>query len=51
MKVIVFVTKKGKMKKVDLKEVRIMGRGAKGITGIELEEGDEVVSIAIFEEE
>ena len=44
---IVILTKKGKIKKVCLKEIRAMGREAKGITGIKLDKGDEVVAVAI----
>jgi len=47
---LVIVTKKGIIKKIDLKEIRVMGRGAKGIRAIRLEENDEVVAIEVVEE-
>jgi DNA gyrase subunit A len=50
MNYIIIITKKGKIKKVWTKEIRPMGRGAKGIKGIELDEGDEVVGIVGVEE-
>lgn len=39
------ITKRGKVKKIDASEVRTMGRAAKGVRGITLEDGDEVVSM------
>lgn len=50
MKILIIITKKGRIKKIALREIRIMGRGAKGVRAITLNEGDEVVGIEVIEE-
>ncbi len=47
MQYVVIVTKKGKIKRFYLENIRPMGREAKGIRGITLDDGDEVASMQI----
>lgn len=49
-KKVLIATKKGRMKKVSLDEVKEMGRYAKGSRFITLDEGDEVVQVKVVEE-
>ena len=48
---IVLVTSKGKAIRFDQDDVRSMGRVARGVKGIRLTEGDEVVSVLLFDPE
>jgi len=48
---IVYVTKKGKIKISSAEEIRAMGRLAKGVIGINLEEDDEVVSSYLIDKD
>lgn len=50
MKEAVIITKKGIIKRFCLQEIRIMGRQAKGIKGITLDDGDEVIAMNIVDE-
>lgn len=47
MEYILFVTKDGTVKKVSAESFRPMGRHARGMVGITLEDGNEVVSAVI----
>jgi DNA gyrase/topoisomerase IV subunit A len=52
MEYLFVATKKGKIKKITPDDFRPMGRAAKGIMGMELEDGDEVVAIThIFKDD
>ncbi len=42
---IIIITKKGKIKRIDEKLIRIKGRTSRGIVGISLEREDEVAGI------
>ena len=42
---IIIVTKKGMIERFEESSIRITGRASKGVTGIKLGEGDEVVGI------
>lgn len=48
---IVIVTKKGMIIKIDPKDVRRISRGGKGVKGITLIEGDEVVGLTAVMED
>lgn len=50
MKKLAIITKKGIIKKIESSEVRTMGRSAKGVKGITLEDGDEVVAMVALDE-
>ncbi len=45
MEYLVIITKKGTIKKMEASEVRSMSRTARGVRGITLNDGDEVVSM------
>lgn len=51
MKYVVIITKQGLIKRVKIEDIRPMGRTAKGVKGITLNEGDEVCCIQIVETE
>ena len=51
MKIIIIVTKKGKLIKFRQSEIRVMGRGGQGVRAIRLTSDDEVVGIETVEEE
>jgi len=48
---IVYVTKKGKIKISTAEDIRVMGRLAKGVIGVNLDEGDEVVASYLIDKE
>ncbi len=48
---IVYVTKKGKIKISSADEVRVMGRLAKGMIGMNLDAGDEVIASFLIDRE
>ncbi|PIZ80316.1 DNA gyrase subunit A [Candidatus Pacearchaeota archaeon CG_4_10_14_0_2_um_filter_31_10] len=47
---ILLATKKGQLIKFESDQVRVMGRGAYGVTGIKLDKGDSVISIAVLKD-
>lgn len=51
MKKLVIVTESGMVIKMESSEVRTVSRGGKGVRGINLDEGDKVVSAFQVEEE
>ncbi len=50
-KIAVVMTKSGLVKKFNLGEVRVSSRGAKGVKGIGLREGDEVIGFQVIDSE
>jgi len=51
MKKVVLVTEKGMVLKMESSEIRTTSRGGKGVRGMNLEDGDKIVSAFEIEEE
>jgi len=46
---IIIITKKGNVLRFDVDEIRKVTRAGKGVTGIKLEQGDEVAGVVVIE--
>jgi len=46
---IIIITRKGNVLRYDVEEIRKVTRGKKGVTGIRLEQGDEVAGVVVIE--
>ena len=50
MNIAVIITKLGQIKKIDLDSIKVKSRGAGGIKGFKLEDGDEVKTMSVYED-